>query len=280
MLTLTGQGFCHPEGGGSTIGVQIDDGKLARLDDTVHADSRFWQVVKAREDGTFDTTIRLPDRHETDPGFTDGSHRLQLLTGSLRAGDARRSVPTREFVVAPGNNAGILPEPAETPPPVDPRVALVGDKGRAVTVAQSGSTVRVVVPDLAPGDWVFPYAFDNEQASNPQTHPTAWLQVDADRSVTFDLATFSVAGAAGSRVSLQARDGTLVGWAQTTAFTAGAASSEGPVPTAADPEDSVLPPDRNPLVLLIASALLVAGLGWLAVARNRRRQALRDLNGE
>lgn len=279
-LTISGQGFCHPAGGGSTIAVQIDDGRLKRVEAPVHRDPTIWQIIEAADDGSFHATIAMPQADQTDPAFADGSHRLRLLTGAkLETGDAVRSVRTGEFVVATGNHTGILPEPTKTPTPVDPVVALVGSRAGAVTAKQTDSTVRVVVPGVEPGDWVFPYTFREEQRGRALTHPTTWLQVDANRSVTFDLAAFGVAGQGATRVSLQARDGTLVGWTQVAAFPAAAAPVQRPVSGAADRGQ---PPsaEPRPLVLITGGGLLLLGLAWMAIARRWRRRTLRDLNGE
>lgn len=282
-LALSGTGFCHPSGGGSLIGVQIDDGRLARLDSTIDADRSIWQVVEAGADGTFSTTVRVPEAHQADPDFTEGLHRLSLITGSLRAGDAVRRVRTSEFVVAAGNNAGVLPEPTSTPTPVNPEVALVGSKAGAVTAAQSGSTVRVVVPDLEPGDWVFPYAF-GERTDDMSGQPVTWLQLDANRSVVVDAADVAVSGAHATRVSLQARDGTLVGWAPVVASSVdsgAAAAPTAPSSTADDgvdaSEDAAAPSPRF-LVLVAGGSLTMIGLLWLALARHRRLRLIRELN--
>ena len=278
VLRVAGSGFCQRRGGGSAISVQIDDGALRRLDDTVNADRTIWQIIRAEDDGTFRAVIRLPDLHPTDPAFADGSPRLRLQTGRLGSGDTVRSVRTGEFVVLQGTNTGILPEPAGTPPPVDPVRALVGERGGAVTAAQTGEAVRVVVPDAEPGDWLFAYAFRGTAAPDPQAFPATWLQVDADRSVTFDLAGFVDAAATDSRITLQARDGTLVGWAQI-ADNGTAATDPTPAPTdlatSSDPQTSAGP---RSLVVFSAGSLLLLGLVALAVAREQRRRALRDLN--
>jgi len=111
------------------------------------------------------------------------------------------------------------------------------------------------------------------------TFPATWLQVDADRSVTFDLISFVNAAATDSRITLQARDGTLVGWAQIAASEA-APADPAPVPgdvgTESDPQTSAGP---RPLVVFAAGSLLLLGLVALVMAREQRRRVLRELNG-
>ena len=94
-----------------------------------------------------------------------------------------------------------------------------------------------------------------------------------------DPADFSVnADAADSRISLQARDGTLVGWAQITAYSAGSAPAD-PRPTTADLSDPRTSADPRPLVVFSAGGLLLLGLVALAAARDQRRRTLQELNG-
>jgi hypothetical protein len=282
VLGLAGSGFCQRRGGGSLIAVKIDDGEVRRLDDTVSTDRTIWQIIRAEDDGTFRVDVRLPDLRETDPDFADGSHRLRLQTGLLSGGDPVRSVRTGEFVVVPGNNAGTLPEPAGTPSPVDPVRALVRERGGAVTAAQSGGAVRVVVPGAQPGDWLFAYTFRGTASQSSEASPTTWLQVDANRSVTFDPAGFANAAAGGSRISLQARDGTLVGWAQITTDSVAAAPADPGPPRADSPDRSDPRPPTGPrsLVVFSAGGLLLLGLVALVMARDQRRRVLRQLNGE
>ena len=279
-LILTGAGFCGSTGG-ARIAVQIDDGRVARRASSVSPDRRVWQIIDAAEDGTFAATIRVPDGDQTDPDFADGAHRLRLIAGSLRAGDPSRSVRTIEFVVATGNNAGVLPEPTSVPRPVDPVTALVGPKAGAVTAARSGSTVRVVVPDLEPGDWVYPYVFGAESAA-PIMEPGSWMQLDADRSIVLDADDVVDRAASGLRLSLQARDGTLVGWATVSPATSQPVSSKSEDTVAGAGTTAETEPIRSPRPLVVGGGLvlMLIAIASLVHARHRRRRLLQDLNGE
>ena len=264
-LTVSGVGFCRAGGGGgSRVRVQIDDGRYLRRSSDPRADPTIWTIVQAERDGSFVVGLRLPGATDTDPALTPGLHRFRLMTGS-DPGDALRTVDTGEFVVTEGTIA-VLPEPTRSPEAVDPKIALVGAKAGGVTISRSGSTVRIEAPDLEPGDWVFPYAFGGRQ--DPRATPLSWVQLDGERAVVVDVADLGMTGAQTTRVSLQSRDGTLIGWA--------------PVDETAPPQSvsaSTSPDDAGrrsprPLVVFAGGAMVLVGLGWLVVARTRRRTLL------
>lgn len=280
-LTLTGTGFCRPGGGGSLIAIQIDGGAFQRLDHKVHTDRKVWQIVDADADGRFAVSIPVPGDDDTQPTFTDGLHRLRLVTGKLRAGDAARSLETTEFVVGAGNHAGVLPEPTSAPSPVEPALALVGANGGAVTMTRSGSAVRLVVPELEPGDWVFPYVFDGDVLKSTRAQPASWAQLDADRSIVMDVGDLAGVGSQ-TRISLQARDGMLVGWAPMSAVDSETLDATQPAEPATDRghelETADSPHAARPLVLLAGVAALLIGLAWTVGARQRRIRRLQALN--
>jgi len=106
QLAISGTGWTHPDGTGSSIGIKIDEGAYSRPDGaTVHANATIWAIVDANPDGTFSTTIDLPDGTTTAPGGSlpalaaGGSHTLRLLTGSLKPGDTPRTLASTEFTV-------------------------------------------------------------------------------------------------------------------------------------------------------------------------------------
>ena len=91
-ITLSGEGWTTQDGkAGSVIAVQLDEGTIRQTNgnDT-------WQVVPAKADGTFSVQLVLPDgttkgRGGSNPAYRPGSHSLQLVTGSLKEGDTKRS---------------------------------------------------------------------------------------------------------------------------------------------------------------------------------------------
>lgn len=129
-LRLTGTGWCHPDSGGSVIGVKIDDGAYSRLDTTVNANKTVWAIIRADADGTFSTSITLPDgtTNTSSPKLPTGSHTLRLLTGSLKSGDEIRTYESEPFDVVDELGS------------VVPRISGTAQVGRRLT-AQAGTWV-------------------------------------------------------------------------------------------------------------------------------------------
>ena len=234
-LEISGAGWCHPGGGGSRIGVKIDEGALARTDDTVHANRTIWAIVQAdARTGTFRTTLRLPDgtTATSTPALTSGAHTLRLLSGTLRPGDAPRSVLSEPFSVG-------RYRPAGTPEPLEARADLRPGTRGAVAARVVGGELRLRVPRARAREWVFVTAY---AADGSPRHPWArWFRLDDARRVVLPGAGRLPAGRL--RLSVQSGDpdrlGRLLGWApltvaaapSTTEAPAGPATG-GPVPGA------------------------------------------------
>ncbi|MFT4294396.1 MAG: hypothetical protein QM582_03170 [Micropruina sp.] len=127
VLHVTGSGFCHPAGGGSTIGIKLDEGAISRLDASVHANKTIWALVDAAADGSFAIDLQLPDgtdagQNGSVPALAGGAHTLQFLTGGLKPGDTKRSLESTPFQVnAPTPEPTPVPTtPAPTPMPTTP----------------------------------------------------------------------------------------------------------------------------------------------------------------
>lgn len=282
-VRLTGSGFCHPGGGGSKIAIKINDGAYSRLDTSVHTNKTIWQIVDAAGDGTLDVTVRLPTASETDPAFGPGSYTLRLLTGSLQPGDTPRTLQTGEFVVTDGGGGATLPEPGGTPDPVDPVAALVSGTTGGVTLTQSGSRLTLTVPGLEPGDWVFPYVFGRQEVAGfaetaYEPFPTTWLQLDADRQVSVDLADHDVDGASVWRLSVQDRDGVLVGWTALTPYADDADDADDTTSNVSTTSTSSTTTGSSTLAstggsrpVLVAIGLLLVLTGSLVLRRDLRR---------
>ena len=279
-LSVSGAGFCDSLGGGATVEIEIDNGKFVRADrEAGDSGPAVWQTVAADAEGGFATTLRLPMPGESLPSLTDGLHRLRLSTVPSSAAETTQSVHSGEFVLSSGYHPDVLPEPTSAPKPVKPAVALVGSRAGAVTAIRSGSMMRVVVPNLEPGDWVFPYVFN--QAKTNQGKPVSWQQLDTDRSIVVDTDDAIDDARGAMKVSLQARDGTLVGWAL---VVPASSTSDGPplastVYSESTSQPAIAKPEPRPLVVFVGGAVLTVGLLSLVAERRRRRRLIRELNG-
>ncbi len=215
-LHVTGTGWCHPaeNGGGSRIGVKIDEGAYSRLDTSVHTNRTIWATVDADpRTGTFDVEIPLPDGTTTgaagsDPAFPEGSHTLRLLTGSLKSGDTVRTLLSAPFVVGEYRPNG-LPDPAEA------TEDLTSATRGGVTLSRTATALTVRVPAAQPGDWVFLTAYAVDGSPRYLWRDT-WFRVGADGTVVAPLAgvtlpvgTTKLAVQSGNRGSL----GQVLGWA-------------------------------------------------------------------
>lgn len=215
-LHVTGTGWCHPaeNGGGSRIGVKIDEGAYSRLDTSVHTNRTIWATVDADpRTGTFDVEIPLPDgttagADGSDPAFPEGSHTLRLLSGSLKSGDTVRTLLSAPFVVGEYRPNG-LPDPAEA------TEDLTSATRGGVTLSRTATTLTVRVPAAQPGDWVFLTAYAADGSPRYPWRDT-WFRVGADGSVVAPLAgvtlpvgTTKLAVQSGNRGSV----GAVLGWA-------------------------------------------------------------------
>jgi hypothetical protein len=173
--------------------------------------------------------------------WADGErHSVTLLTGSSRSGDRTRSeqlgfgigvrvdpaaagttetvdrvivqqaaasttsvpVTTVDRIVsaAQTTDAG---RPEITPAaPVDDESELTELNAGDLTVQQDGTVLTVTFPDLEPGAWVYLHAWPGPQAVD-------WIQLDADRTVRFDIAALEPGD---HRFSFVGQTGQLVGW--------------------------------------------------------------------
>ncbi len=173
-ITLVGKGWKTEDGkSGSKIAVKLDDGAIAKTDG-----NDVWQVIDANANGTFSVKLTLPNGTTSGPGgsnpaYTTGAHVLRFLTGSLKEGDARRSVkvditvskaptptPTPTLTPTPTPTPTLTPTPTPTPTPdgatvqvkgkatVGGKITLVG-KGWKTEDGKSGSKIAVKLDDGA-----------------------------------------------------------------------------------------------------------------------------------
>lgn len=116
-ITLRGTGWKTEDGkSGSKIAIKLDDGAISKTDG-----NDVWQIVDANADGTLSAKVTLPNGTTTgaggsNPAYTVGAHSLRLLTGSLKSGDARRSVKI-DITVTKAPTPTPTPTPTRTPTP-------------------------------------------------------------------------------------------------------------------------------------------------------------------
>lgn len=215
LLHLTGSGWCHPDEdkGGSVIAIKIDEGAHSRLTTAVHQNKTIWATVAADDaTGTIDAEIQLPDGttagpNGSDPAFTDGSHTLRLLTGSLKPGDAGRSLQSAEFIVGDYRPNG-------TPRPLVASEDLTDATKGGVVISQTAKQVTVTVPAAGDGDWVFLTAYDSDGSPRYPWLDT-WFRTDAAGTVKASLSGVTLPSGR-PKLTVQSGSsgevGTLLGW--------------------------------------------------------------------
>ncbi len=213
VLRLTGAGWCHPaeNRGGSVIGVKIDEGSYSRTDTSLHQNKTIWAIVEADPaTGELDAEIRLPDgstsgANGSEPAFVEGAHTLRLLTGSLKPGDAMRTLLTESFVVGSY-------QPTTLPDPLEYSEDLTSATGGGLTATSDGQRLVVTVPGLPSGAWVALSVYHSD-GSPEYPWGQQWLRADDAGRVTVPAASLSA-----ERVKLVAQSGdehtfgTLLGW--------------------------------------------------------------------
>ncbi len=230
VLTISGTGWCNPAGGGSKLGVKIDEGAISHLDGSVHSNRTIWALVQAEHaDGTFTADLQLPDGTTATsiPALGNGSHTLRLLSGSLLPGDTVRTVKSDTFVIGDYRPNGL-------PDPLDPKRLTRSDRSGLVSRVDK-RTLTVRLPRAAEGDWVFlgGYAADG---SPRYPWSDTWFRLDATRTITTRIPKDAPAG----RIRLVAQSGNrsdfgaLVGWAPVTLR----AEAPGPDDESGDTEQS------------------------------------------
>lgn len=239
VLQVRGAGWCNPAGGGSRIGVKIDEGAYARLDDSLHSNRTIWAVIEADDrDGTFDARITLPDgtTATSAPALGDGAHTLRVLSGTLAPGDTVRSLE-RDFVIGEYRPSGL-------PDPVDAE-SLTAANTAAVRADVVGSTVTVHVPGRSEDDWVFVSGYTPD--GSPRYPWQSWHRLGPGATVSLPVPTDAPTGPLRLVVQdgNQGSVGTLLGWTGTT-LRAAPVTGSGPEPSAAGPAGTEAPAGARP----------------------------------
>ena len=236
-VTVTGHGWRATDGGGSMIAFKLDGKAVLRTYDLpagtvarAQEDRSVWAVTEADAQGSFSVTFDLPDgTNATDPKgapvtwSNDGTaHTLTLLTGSLKDGDASRSVIIRNIQVG---DAGAAPTPGCYVQEVYKQPAyddLSADNAQGLIAQVDDHNISVALSDATDvGAVVRVLGFDAEgNVRLVQADKEAWKPVDANRHVTFraDAAQYPSGiwylAAVGGK-------GQVLGWTAITAATGG-----------------------------------------------------------
>lgn len=230
-LHVTGAGFCHPgeKRGGSTIAIKIDEGNVSRLNDSLHSNRTIWTIVRAKgSDGTFDIELQLPDGttkgvNGSSPAFKEGAHTLRLLTGSLKDGDASRTVLSPEFVVGKYRPTGV-------PEPVEATEDLTSAARNGVQASRTAKALTVTVPGAKAGDWIYLNTYSGGSPTDPWG--AAWFRAGAGGRVKASLTGVTLPIGT-SKLSVQSGNegevGKLLGWTPITV--AGEKANETPSDT-------------------------------------------------
>ncbi len=230
-LHVTGAGFCHPgeKRGGSTIAIKIDEGNVSRLNDSLHSNRTIWTIVRAKgSDGTFDIELQLPDGttkgvNGSSPAFKEGAHTLRLLTGSLKDGDASRTVLSPEFVVGKYRPTGV-------PEPVEATEDLTSAARNGVQASRTAKALTVTVPGAKAGDWIYLNTYSGGSPTDPWG--AAWFRAGAGGRVKASLTGVTLPTGT-SKLSVQSGNegevGKLLGWTPITV--AGEKANETPSDT-------------------------------------------------
>ncbi|WP_150461166.1 hypothetical protein [Nesterenkonia ebinurensis] len=178
-LTVHGSGWCHPEAnrGASVIAIKIDEGAYSRLDDSLHQNRTIWYIVDDADPATGDFTVEidLPDgtAATSEPALPEGAHTLRLLTGSLKPGDAPRTILSEEFVIGEY-------QPLAPPEPPEYHEHLTDSTQGAVRISRSARYVEVAIPGAEDGDWIYLMGFA-EDGSPRYWWGGTWFQVAGER---------------------------------------------------------------------------------------------------
>ncbi|MFW0118427.1 hypothetical protein ACN08Y_00640 [Rothia sp. P5764] len=132
-IEVTGSGWLHPEGGGSTITLKADKRGLTR------GGSDILKTFTAEDDGSFKLTLDYPSLangfdQEWEPG---SEHIFHFLTGSGKAGDAMRAL------VLPVTIEGEPDSPAPAPDTSQWTKLSAGQASLFIKPYQSGEKIRV-----------------------------------------------------------------------------------------------------------------------------------------
>jgi hypothetical protein len=243
-IRLTGEKWCNSvTGKGSYIAIKINDGayshkgsgiaktfnakagkEIGACEASICASNKtIWYVIEADDDGSFDVNVPIPTRSNTNPGFSEGSYTLRIMTGTL-AGDpfyggkreASRTLQSSEFTVVceTCDTTNAKPgKPTAPPKPLHAGQDLTAGTRGGVQLEQQAERWVVTVPKGRPGDWVYVNVYDGTSPRFPWK--TEWFELDAKRRAVLPLAGVQLPVGT-NKLSVQDRTGGLHGWTRAT----------------------------------------------------------------
>jgi hypothetical protein len=229
-LRVAGAGFSHPTDteAGSVVAIKIDDGAYSHTEEgKAHDNLSVWSVVYAGADGSFDVEIALPDgttsgANGSTPAFTEGSHTLRFLTGSLKAGDIVRTVKSGAFIVGSYRPTG-------DPDVISPDEDLPSERENLIAVTFSGSQSVIAVYGAEPGGWVHLSAYLGQSVRYPWGKAGNFV-VDENWQVSAPLASGAFDEAGTYRIVARdvgmGKQGETLGWMTYTVSASGKPAKE------------------------------------------------------
>ena len=168
-VVISGTGWTTNDGtSGSTIAIKIDEGAYSRVPgQLVHTNPTVWAIIQAGSTGSFSTTITLPTASNSSPAFTAGVHSLRFLTGSLKAGDAMRSLRSDDLTIA-------SPVASSTGVAVARKSSPYGTANIATVSLKAGAAVTNGTVVLRDGSWSRSVAVPAAGSVKVARRPSAW----------------------------------------------------------------------------------------------------------
>lgn len=265
QMTLTGTGFTHPSGGGSVLGLLYDD-RATQMND---GEGNVVRTIEAEAQGKFSVTLPVPTAENSNNAWLAGStHKVRVLTGSLKDGDQPRSIPVEVTVAQAPQTACGAPQATTV---ASTLAAFAGygtfvDSAVGIEPAPVPSAEPTVAPSVEPT--VAPSVESSAQptegpTASPSTEPTGAPNSDPSSAPSAEAIGQAGNGAVGSQQQVaganQSASGVTSSQAGASTQQAGKQSSGG----------SLAHTGASVAVLAGIGALALVA-GWVVVIARRR----------
>lgn len=249
QMTLTGTGFTHPSGGGSVLGLLYDD-RATQMND---GEGSVVRTIEADAQGNFTVTLPVPTGSNSNNAWLAGStHKVRVLTGSLKDGDQPRSIPVEVTVAETAVTTCEAPETAT----VTSTLAAFGGYGTFVDSAVGIEPAPEPSNEPTPTPSVEP---SQAPSSDPSSQPTEEPTTNPSAEPTSDPSSAPSAGATG-----QASDGAVISQQQTGVANQGGTST-GQSQTGTSAQQTASSAGSSKLAHTGASVAILSGIGALAL---------------